>query len=398
MQEKEGDLNEWVIPKFYYSFDVFEDDTEIHIGIHQEDDRILGADRRRMLDISFILFKVDEDDDNLETIETPPFVLEREVQSKIILDEGSYIMVPLTTGSLLQKPYNAEDTQIDYKVEHENITMPHPFFLSTLNDIFRKIDLALNGKLSAGELNQFGRIIDEPKFTKIKNKDFGSKEFKTLSCDPKEGLTNLGFKQFLFRNFEQDRIEEMLEKLGYDASLYSTKSRVVVVSFQSDSEIKVKINESIVGDMHTRAWDLYMEHQLSSGNTDKSDFIKKSNYIFFKVDHPKAYGCSYGIANNTSGWLKAELDLTKSNGCYFNPKDGSSYVLVPPEGVKYLGSSISDPEGAEFSFGRSFDVTEAEEPSGYDNGDQSENESEEESQDEDEDSKEESQEKTEESD
>jgi hypothetical protein len=350
-----------------------------------------------MLDISFILFKVGEDDNKLETIETPQFVLEREVQSKIVLDEGSYIMVPLTTGSLLQTPYKADDTPIDYKIEHENITMPHPFFLSTLNDIFRKIDLALNGKLSASELNQFGRIVDEPKFIKIKNKDFKSNEFKTLSCDPKDGLTNLGFKQFLFRNFEQDRIEEMLEKLGYDPSLYSTKSRVFVVSFQSDSEITVKINESIIGDMHTRAWDLYMEHQLSTDNADKSDFVKKDDYIFFKVDHPKAYGCSYGIANNTSGWLKVELDLTKSNGCYFNPKDGTSYVLVPPEGVKYLGSSISDPEGEEFSFGRTFDVTEAEEPSGYDNGEQSENESEEESQEENDDSNQDSEEKSEES-
>lgn len=74
------------------------------------------------------------------------------------LDEGSYVLVPFTTGALLQKPKSGSDERIDHKVEFEHIIMPHPFFFSTLNDIFRKIDLALNGLLSASELNQFGRI------------------------------------------------------------------------------------------------------------------------------------------------------------------------------------------------------------------------------------------------
>jgi hypothetical protein len=371
VREKDGELNEWVIPKFFYSFEVEDDNTLIHIGIHQEDDRILGADRRRLLDLSFILFRIDDDIRKLQTIKTVDFVLEREVQSKMTLDEGSYIMVPLTTGALLQKPFKADDTPIEYKIEHEDITVPHPFFLSTLNDIFRKIDLALNGRLSAEELNQFGRIVGEKIFKKIRTKDFSSKAFKLYSCDPDEGLTNLGFKQFLFRNFEQDRIEEMFEKLGYDPALYSTKSRVFVSSFQADSPISVKINESIIGDMHTRAWDLFMEHQLSEGANDRSDTVGNSQYVFFKIDHSKAYGCSYGIANNTREWLKVELDLTKSKGCYFNPLDGTSIVLVPPEGVKYLGSCISDPDAQEFSFGRTFEVEETEAPEGYENREQS---------------------------
>ena len=113
---------------------------------------------------------------------------------------------------------------------------------------------------------------------KIKNKHFSQKEFKTLSWD-KNGLTNLGFKQYLFRNFEQDRIEEMLQKLGYDQGLYSLKSRVFVASFQSENPIAVKINDSILGDMHRRAWDLYMNKKLME-NEISQDFDKTSQYVF----------------------------------------------------------------------------------------------------------------------
>ena len=180
-KEKKWDENEWVIPKFYYSFDVPEDDTVIHIGLHQEDDRVLGADRRRLLDITFILFRIDEETEELETIETPELVADRELQFKTELEEGSYILVPLTTGALLQKPTTANDNPIDYSVVNEGIKMPHPFFLTTLNDVFRKIDLQLNEKLSAEELSQFGDIINEQKFKEITKNSFRKKEFKKLS-------------------------------------------------------------------------------------------------------------------------------------------------------------------------------------------------------------------------
>ena len=179
--EKENDENEWVLNKFYYTFEVDQDETEIHIGLHQEDDRILGADRRRMLDIAIALFKIDDDNGEMTVIKVTEFCLEREIQEFFTLDEGRYIVVPMTTGALLQKPEKTDNIPIDFKVQFENITMPHPYFMSTMNDIFRKIDLALNGKLSAGELNQFGKIINNEDLKAIKQVDFIKKEFKKLS-------------------------------------------------------------------------------------------------------------------------------------------------------------------------------------------------------------------------
>lgn len=66
--EKSNDGNSWVLNKFYYTFGITEDDTEVHIGIHQEDERILGADRRPPLDIALAIFEVDHDTDEMNLI------------------------------------------------------------------------------------------------------------------------------------------------------------------------------------------------------------------------------------------------------------------------------------------------------------------------------------------
>lgn len=179
-KDKNEDGESWVISKFYYSFEIDDDDTELHLGLHQEDNRILGADRRSYLDISLALFRLDPDN-GLEVFKVSEFVIDREVQESYFLEAGKYFLVPVTTGALLQKPRSAKNDEIKYRVEVGDMTMPHPYYLSTLNDIYRKIDLSLNGILSADELNQFGRIIKEKKFTDIKQKDFTSKDYKTLS-------------------------------------------------------------------------------------------------------------------------------------------------------------------------------------------------------------------------
>lgn len=286
------------------------------------------------------------------------------MQETVILDEGSYIVVPMTTGALLTKPLGAETGKIEFKVQFQHITMPHPYYFSTMNDIFRKVDLALNGKLSAGELNQFGKIIDNKEMQKLKQTDFTSSAFKTYSCD-KEGLTNLGFKQYLFRNLKDKQISTMLDKLGYDQQLYSTKSRVFVMTFQSDYPIKVKINESIFGDMNKRVWDLYMNKKLMDNHVDIEHEYSNKDHVVFSVNHNKSYGVSYGIANNTEEFLEVEIDMTESPEAHFAPKDGIATVIVPPKSLKYLGSTVSDPKATDVTFYKDIKINEIDPPEGF---------------------------------
>ena len=57
---------------------------------------------------------------------------------------------------------------------------------------------------------------------------------------------------------------------------------------------------------------------------------------------------------------------------------------MPPKGLKYIGSSISDPDAEDYSFGRSFEIEPADPPE--DSDEDSEEESNESSEEEDEES------------
>jgi hypothetical protein len=70
------------------------------------------------------------------------------------------------------------------------------YLFSTLNDIFRKIDLQLDGILTARELNLFGNIIGDPFFKNLTPDSFNQPEFDNISNVP-EGLTRYGFFQLI---------------------------------------------------------------------------------------------------------------------------------------------------------------------------------------------------------
>lgn len=57
VSDKDNLDQDYVISKFFYTFDVEEDDTEVIIGIHQEDKRSYGSHLRPYLDTSFIVLK-----------------------------------------------------------------------------------------------------------------------------------------------------------------------------------------------------------------------------------------------------------------------------------------------------------------------------------------------------
>lgn len=108
-----------------------------------------------------------------------------------------------------------------------------------MNDIFRKIDLQLDGILTARELNLFGNIIGDPFFKNLTPDSFNEPKFDNISNVP-EGVTRYGFFQ-LVGGFSEQKMRRMLDILGYNESLQSLKSRVFVITFHSTEEIRVKI-------------------------------------------------------------------------------------------------------------------------------------------------------------
>lgn len=272
VRSKKDLTQDYVISKFYYSFDIDEDETTVILGLHQEDKRNLGSHLRPYLDASMIVLKrSDEDEDELEYFAHAEFSRDREFFARMVFDEGSYIVVPFTSGTLLQRidtnTEEAKQNKVSLKEASKRKIELEKYYGATINDIFRKIDMSANGILSAKELNQFGIIVDNKKFKDIKQSDFTSEKFKNISCT-KEGLTRHGLSQFFFHNFDQKEITKMLEKLGYDEMLHSLKSRVFVITFHAEEALSVKIHDILEGNMHKTATDLFIDHLIKEGGED----------------------------------------------------------------------------------------------------------------------------------
>jgi len=259
--EKEDPDEDWILSKFYYTFKLFEE-TELSIGIHQEDERILGSDRRGYLDLQILILK--RHTNGTLTIEhESDSRTDREVYVNLNLSAGHYIVIPRTTGGNMGPPDNPKPA-VPFKITRRGSEGLHGYYKSTFNDIFRKMDLQLNGQLSAEELNQFGELIDDDELRSITMKDFYSEKYWNLSCDDK-GFTNFGLIQYLSK-LSEGQIRNCLYKLGYDDSLYSTKSRVFTLSFHCEKSLRVRISDAMKTDLNERAWDLMMDaHHKKNG-------------------------------------------------------------------------------------------------------------------------------------
>lgn len=88
--------------KWYYSFTVTKEHSRLFIAVHQEDERINGVLLRRpYLDVGIVLLRRTKDD--VELVDLKDFATYREVELEVILEPGSYIVLPRTTGCSLKR-------------------------------------------------------------------------------------------------------------------------------------------------------------------------------------------------------------------------------------------------------------------------------------------------------
>lgn len=310
------------ISQFYYSFHL-EKQTHIEIGIHQEDDRILGADKRPYLDISYTLLRREENG-TLTLAGIADNETARDVENAFDLASGHYIVVPRTTGALLTKT-TTDVLPVPLKVDSKGRKFWNPKVYSTLYDIFRKIDLQLDGMLTARELNLFGKIVNEPFFINLTQ---DSPEIQSLSTFP--GLTKALLK------YSDTRMREMLNSLGYDETLFSFKSRVFVLTFHASEDIRVRIGNAARTDLNEKAINLVMGDQLDKFGADKAR--EDTRVVIFRKSHDKAYANTYAAVNKTANDVIVELDMTPSTSQVFMPRSGKATVVVPAHGLVTLGS------------------------------------------------------------
>lgn len=280
------------------------------------------------------------------------------------------MIIPKTTGALLQRPFDAKDP-VDWKVELNGIKYAHPDYETTINDIFRKIDLILNRTLDHEELQQFGQIVDLDFFKNVQEEDFeyDSKKFKGVSfnaCDYDEdnnvannpGLTLFGFKQVLHKQLDKKDLDQILEKMGYDESLYSTKARVIVCTLHSDQPLTCSITDAVGTGINERASDFILQDNVK--NVGAGKYAKQDDRcVVTVIDHELCYGKSIGVINKTDEDISVTIDMTGSEDHYFTPKSGTVTKIIPGNTLKYMCSAVSNPEAEEIKFEYDFESEEA---------------------------------------
>jgi hypothetical protein len=109
----------------------------------------------------------------------------RDCEIECVLEPGSYIVVPRTTGCAIRRPNDAQPENVQLLDQSGRAT---ELFESTIADIFRKFDLVITNTMDFKEFKGLYDIIGK-KITEI--------EFKTVIttkyCSTEGGVTQKGF-------------------------------------------------------------------------------------------------------------------------------------------------------------------------------------------------------------
>lgn len=345
--ELEDTDEDWVLSKFYYTFKLF-DTTNIEFGLHQEDVRILGADRRGYLDLQILILKRHQNG-TLTLEHDSGSVTDRELYTSISLTAGHYIIVPRSSGASMRAPDDPLPP-VPYKVNFRGKQKIHDYYITTIDDIFRKVDLRLDGQLSAKELNNFGEIIGDDELKTVTTADFFKSKYMNISCD-ENGVTRFGVKQ-LFSHYSEQKVTDILTKLGYDESLYSHKSRVFTLSIHSEGKVRVRVSDALKTDLNEKSWDMMMLNY--SNKFGKTGAIQNDQCLVFRMHHDKSHSVSYGAINKTSRTIEVILKQKNSVNMLYSPSKGEVRTEVPPHAVVYMASSIIKPGASTYTYKYSF--------------------------------------------
>jgi len=146
-------------------------------------------------------------------------------------------------------------------------------FESTVEDIFKKFDMLMNKELGYCEFkgfcdcvakvmteNEFSVILERYSSTKFMYEAQNKAQSMPANMGPSEvvgGLTLEGFKRFLVgeiedRNMNEEFMFTWLQNLGYDADLFSVRSRCFMLTLHSSNELQVTVRDAVQTDLDMR--------------------------------------------------------------------------------------------------------------------------------------------------
>ena len=331
VQDVEDPSLEVVVSKWFYSIDLPER-VRLFIGVHQEDERQVGvATKRQYLDIGIVVLKR-LNDGTITVIGKQDFEISRQAELEIVLEPGSYIVLPKTSGCLLKRPHDAPMERVKLLTPKGELT---DLADSTLSDIFRKFDMLLNRELSYTEFKGFYECINRS-LTEV---EFKQKVLKRY-CSNESGLSLKGFKDFFIDNIKslgEEAIWGWLDSLGYDRELYSVRSRCFILTFHSETEISVTVRDAIQTDLDARTNVQFIE---KSGKELESKQGVKCFYYF----SAKTHCYTYGIFNENNQAIEACLDCSASNNMIFSSKNPVVKKRVEPGQMEFMIHAMAVPK------------------------------------------------------
>jgi calpain-15 len=305
---------EYVSSKWKYMIEC-EESTVVYIGVHQDDERILGVDTRRpYIDLGIVVLEIQGN--SARVIKYKEQVSDRQVEMEVELIRGKkYLILPITTGSALGRAPDAETTRFPLEQDGEF----HPLFESTLKDIFRKANCYIGEDLSHTE---FSTLL------KLAGIAFSRSQFRELRKQvhsTKHGITKEGFIEFMremLHKYGEATIRDWLNKWGYDEYLYSVHSRCFVLTLHSYHPLKVQM--SLIGDSHVtqNAWGLLLERFAKVKG-------ERHGARLGCIMHTTANAFTYGVLNENSYEVTAELDFSTSEGLVYSCEKRKSSRIIP---------------------------------------------------------------------
>ena len=318
----------------YYSVQVAED-TNLIITLQQEDERDIGVIHcRNYMDIGLFILQLQEDN-TFEILSFKDLSIERSTSIDIPLPPGTYIVLPFTSGCLIQGPSSISPEKSKLFLSSG---LPNPFFSSALADIFNKHDSKDEQIL---QYDKFKQIFDKVGKT-IYEAEFRQKILKKFQSSD-DGITLEGFQQFWYqqaKTLNEETIWEWLETQGYDRDFYSVLSRIYFISFHSDNDVNIEVRKNSCG-----FEDIICKYLISKNGVEfESDGNVKVHYYFSKEVH-----CYfYGVTNMNDEGIECTLDCSESENMMFYFKAAAATRFVGPGDLEYVMPALALPAAENF--------------------------------------------------
>lgn len=324
-----------VLSKEVYAVDC-DKDTKVFIGLHQDDERLIGvSSKRTFIDLGIVVLEVQGEE--YTVVDYKEQNTERQVELEFNLEAGKrYVIVPLTTGcNLCRQSEGDSPMKLMQNGEFDSV------FENTLKDVFRKANSCVGEGLSYSEFVSLMNMVEV---------SFSAEEFEELKTKVpsiEEGITKEGFIEYIrgmIKNQGEEKIRQWLDVWGYDEYLYSVKNRVIILTLHSYSALNVQsIPSDPENDLTLKAWTLILNKY--------GDVRNESNGVTtYRLRHSQVGASTFAVSNPSRKDVTVTCDYSASEGLIFScGKSKVTKVIKPSE----YGSLIHYTVGKYATVGRS---------------------------------------------